>query len=80
MINTAFYDLPLEAFPFKIQAFRDDTGEEVWNMTVTEPCSIEIPALKEHFGVSCSIRMEFANGRIIDARTGFDNKVWVETP
>lgn len=63
-----FSSLPKKAFPLTIRAFRDDNGEEVWREEVSGPCAIEVPALREQLGVTCSIRVETANGEVRDSK------------
>jgi hypothetical protein len=60
---TAAHDLPANAFPFTVRAFRVDTGAQAWETVVREaPVVLEIPPLARQVGSPVEIEIEYATG------------------
>lgn len=65
LLPWAFHDLPLEAFPFVMRAFRTDDGAEVWAETVPGPyVVVEVPALARLHGVPVRIEVHWPDGSV----------------
>lgn len=65
MTNYAFVDLSPDSFPFTVTATDADTGEVLWTQTIAEIGVVTVPGKPE--GVrGVRIRIEFANGEVLD--------------
>lgn len=60
----AFHALPLECFPFTIEAINSRTGKVVWSATFDGPSMVYIPPLKHQFGVPIAIRLLWPDGTV----------------
>lgn len=54
---SAFRDLPAEAFPFRVEFYREDSGEVVHRIDVTGPGAVEVPPLGRELGVRIGARV-----------------------
>lgn len=62
MSRTEFIDLAPEDFPFRLEFFKESTGEVVWAANIEEPGAVDIPPLGEMYGVKIGSRMTFSDG------------------
>lgn len=60
----AFRNLSTDSFPFTVSAYRDDTGEKVWEVEVTGPGVLSVPPLKYQLGVTVSILIRYPDGEV----------------
>ena len=58
----AFHDLPAEAFPLTMRAYRIDNDRLVWEQTLDGPGAVEIPPLKQQEGVEIYVAISYADG------------------
>lgn len=64
----SYHELPPEAFPVTLIAFRKSDGEEVWRATVEQPdVPLYVPPLAMTHG-PVVMRVEFGDGEVIDPR------------
>lgn len=54
---SAFHDLPAEEFPFRVEFWREDTGEVVHVIDVDGPGVITVPPLGRQLGVRVGARI-----------------------
>lgn len=54
--QTAFVDVPADAFPFVVEFFRESDGEIVYTITVEGPGAIHIPPMAQYGKVGTRIR------------------------
>lgn len=62
--QSAFRDLPPEAFPFEIIYLNAKTGDELGREKVDGPGVVTVPAYARIFGVPIRVRVEYANGTV----------------
>lgn len=66
-MNAPVHLFPPERFPITVRAFRSDNGALVWEHTVTlemarETVPVNVPALKEKYGVPVYIEIYYSDG------------------
>lgn len=64
----SYSDLPKEAFPVTLRAFREDNNEEVWSETLEQPGVLVVPPIAKQVGCRVWIKTEFGNGEVHDSR------------
>jgi hypothetical protein len=60
----ARHDIPAEAYPFTIVAFRSDNGAEVWRREVIGPGAVYMPPLAKQAGCRVVIEVRWPDGRV----------------
>lgn len=62
------YSFPADKFPIIVRAYREDNNKLVWTGVMAEPPGIlEVPALKEQYGVPVWVEVEYATGEKVSA-------------
>jgi hypothetical protein len=61
-LQTKFRDLPADAYPFRIEATGQESGETLWTEDVLGPGVLQVPPLVKMHGEPVTIRVTFATG------------------
>ncbi len=69
MSDAAYFEVDQEVFPFTVQSFRGDTGELLWERTVTGPGAIEVPGFGS-LGVDIGVRFLYNDGSVYEEVAG----------
>ena len=72
-MNAKRIDFPADHYPIKFSAYRVDNDRCVWRAKVDRSGTLHVPPLKKLHGVRVWVKVEFANGVILEER-GDDDK------